>query len=53
MFLVGFWHSKWKYIILEMSCGPTFLFGLYLNKPFKICWIELNGSLNNIYWLKA
>jgi hypothetical protein len=40
--LVGFWHSKSKYVILEHLSSPTFLFGLYLNKTFKICSIDLN-----------
>jgi hypothetical protein len=45
MFLIGFWHSKWKYAILECQSNPTFFFGLYLNKTLKICSIDLNHSL--------
>jgi hypothetical protein len=44
MFSIGFWHSKWKYVILEcLNISPTFLFGLYLNRTFKFFynWFEL------------
>jgi hypothetical protein len=45
MFLIKFWPSKWKHVILEMFFSPTFLFGLYLDRTFKICPIDLNRTL--------
>jgi hypothetical protein len=40
--LIGSWHSKSKYVISKHISSLTFLFGLYLNKTFKICSIDLN-----------
>ncbi len=48
IFLIGFWHSKWKYVILECQNSLTFLLGSYLNKTFKICSIDLNNSLQHL-----
>jgi hypothetical protein len=48
MFLIGFWHSKWNYVIQELSYILVIFFGLYLNMTFKICSIDLNHALQHL-----